>query len=239
MLYQLPLKVGVVIGTYGSVPYVHLGLESLKRNCPGVKAVVHDDCSPMQDELRDLCSEYGADFQVNNSRLGLKNNGTSEAFAAQARGDFTAYYGGLVWAKQLGLDLLVKFSRRFIPTYDWNTDIQDLALKTQKHTFSNVHQPWGLKFRTDCLGMSVKFWNRPTILNAILDKIHSATWFMAEDYMYKLCEQEYAIWEMIGNAAGPKSSSVLDHFRCTAKDYLMVSNDYGLPYRLGNFELSD
>ena len=46
IVYKTRPKIAVVIGTFASVPYVHLHLELLKRNNPEVPVMVHDDCSP-------------------------------------------------------------------------------------------------------------------------------------------------------------------------------------------------
>ena len=47
-------EIGVVIGTYGSVPYVDLQLHYLKNVNGFNKILVHDDCSEQQEELKAL-----------------------------------------------------------------------------------------------------------------------------------------------------------------------------------------
>ena len=62
------LKIGVVIGTNGSVPYIDLGLHFLV-NINGIKNIlIHDDGSNVLDKLQNLAnsynSKYGANIQV-------------------------------------------------------------------------------------------------------------------------------------------------------------------------------
>ena len=57
-----PLSIGVVIGTFAAVPYIHLHLEAWRRLFPHIRLLVHDDASPEQERLRRLCAEYGCEF---------------------------------------------------------------------------------------------------------------------------------------------------------------------------------
>lgn len=72
-------SVGVVIGTFAAVPYVHLQLESWRRNYPQTPLLVSDGASPVADELRKLCASYDAVFVSNPARL------------RQTVGDLSAY----------------------------------------------------------------------------------------------------------------------------------------------------
>ncbi|NBR91083.1 MAG: hypothetical protein EBS68_14460, partial [Rhodobacteraceae bacterium] len=99
--------VGVVIGTYSAVPYIHLQLESLRRFHPGTPCLVVDDGSPQREELEKLCAEYGAEFIGRKKRMN------------HARGDMQAFIEGHAWAQRRGLGLLVKFSRRWLPVTPW------------------------------------------------------------------------------------------------------------------------
>jgi len=94
-------KVGLVIGTFAAVHYVHLALEAWKRNCPEIQVLVHDDGSAKRNELRVFCEFYGAAFIINQQR------------GRWTVGDISTYVDGLDWTKDKKLDLLVKMSRRF------------------------------------------------------------------------------------------------------------------------------
>src|SRR3954471_7147461 len=101
-IFDNPLpSVGVVIGTFAAVPYVHLHLESRARNYPHVPMLVHDDGSPRRKELQSLCERYGADFISRPTR------------AQPTIGDLSAFVSGFDWAHERRFSLLVKMSRRF------------------------------------------------------------------------------------------------------------------------------
>jgi hypothetical protein len=138
--------VGLVISTFAALPYVHLHLESRRRNYPQVPVLVHDDGSPDGAALGDLCRRYEVEFTTTARRHG------------HFVGDLAALLGGFDWAGARGLDLLVKFSRRFIPTYDWVPEFQTLAYVTQYATYSSRCLASGYGFRTECVGMHVKSW---------------------------------------------------------------------------------
>jgi hypothetical protein len=86
--------VGLIIGTFAAVPYVHLALEAWKRNYREIPVLVHDDSSPKYEELRVLCASYGASFLSNSKR------------GRWSVGDMSTYVDGLDWARERKLDLL-------------------------------------------------------------------------------------------------------------------------------------
>ncbi len=139
-----PLRIGLVIGTYASVPYVHLGLETWRRHCPHIEVLVHDDCSRDGDRLRELCREYGASFETNSVRK------------HHTVGDQSAFLGGLLWSRRQGHDILVKFSRRFVPLYDWTGGLAVLARGSQEATFSNVCMNINWGFRSEAVAMHAR-----------------------------------------------------------------------------------
>ena len=67
-IFTPPVTIGLVVGTFAAVPYVHLHLEARRRLYPHVPLLVHDDASPKQGELRRLCEEYGCEFESNDIR---------------------------------------------------------------------------------------------------------------------------------------------------------------------------
>src|SRR5271165_4582045 len=62
-------RIGLVISTYGSAPFVELGLAANRKFCGNIPILVHDDASGEQGTLRPLCEKYSATFQCNSSRL--------------------------------------------------------------------------------------------------------------------------------------------------------------------------
>jgi SAM-dependent methyltransferase len=135
--------VGVVIGTHGTPGYVALHLHVLQTHNPEVPVLVVDDCSPQYQKLLSWCKKYKAELFVNPVRLG------------HAKGDMGVFAQGLLWAKRRELDLLVKFSRRFLPVCTWVRQFTQLAVDTQHHTYSNECNNSGFGFQTQAVGMHV------------------------------------------------------------------------------------
>ncbi len=143
--YSIPEnpEVGVVVGTHGSPGYVAMHLHILRMHNPEVPVLIVDDCSSQHEALWYWCEKYNARLIVNSARLG------------HARGDMGVFVQGLLWGKQLGLDLLIKLSRRFVPICAWVDDLRRLAYGTQHHTYSNPCTNTGFGFQTQAMGMHV------------------------------------------------------------------------------------
>lgn len=186
-------SVGLVIGTFAAVPYVHLALESRRRNYPQIPVLISDDCSPKQDELRALCRSYGAEWVSNPRRLGWPT------------GDLSSFYNGFEWAEGRGLTFLVKMSRRFIPLYDWLPDFRRLASETGAATFGNECSQSGMKIRTECIGFDVRRWSDSGAagkLRRIADSSGADLW--VERFMYNLS------LEVAGRPGGPRNADAPD-----------------------------
>jgi hypothetical protein len=140
---------GMVIGTYGAIPYIHLHLALRSLLYPELPMLVHDDCSPDSEALRELCQTYEADFCTPHSRVG------------HYAGDLKAFARGLEWASERRLDFAAKFSRRFVPLYDWRMELANLLRSFSYPTFSSycTHHDYG--FRTECVALSVAGWTSP------------------------------------------------------------------------------
>jgi hypothetical protein len=100
-------KVGILVSTFGTPAYVALQLESRRQFNKHLPCLVVDDCSTAYPELTQWCRYYGAELHTNEKRLG------------HLAGDLAAFCTGLEWASKLGIDLLVKFSRRWLFTSPW------------------------------------------------------------------------------------------------------------------------
>jgi hypothetical protein len=146
IIHSLNPPVGLIIGTYAAVPYVHLQLEMWRRYCDGVPVLVHDDCSPKSAELAELCAAYGAGFHATPLRMG------------HITGDLRVLLHGLEWASASRVELLVKFSRRFVPLVNWQPDLCALAMETQYATYSAQCRHYRYGFRTECMAMHVPSW---------------------------------------------------------------------------------
>lgn len=248
LLYGNDAKVGAVIGTFSSVPYIHLQLEARKRFYPDIPLLVHDDASSKTDELKGLCSRYGCDFETNSYRQ------------PHHLGDLTAFIGGLYWAKSKNLDLLVKISRRWIFLTDWVSNIKQLAIDSQYATFSNYTKTFNFGFRTECQGMHVDTWFNSRFIRQTKRHIELKKHVFVEAYIHNFArefEQDnciiaqkwkvehqlpddkngYAQWDLIGTDRG-KSDELkrwIWHDCDNPGKYYELSKLFGLNYNMEDF----
>lgn len=146
ILHNPKARIGVVIGTFAALPYVHLQLEARRRFWPDVRVLVHDDASPQRDDLRGVAREYGADFASASYRQ------------AATVGDMAATVAGFDWARERDLDYVVKLSRRFVIARPWLDALSELAFNTQYATYSGPCSDFGFGFRTECTAYHVRSW---------------------------------------------------------------------------------
>jgi hypothetical protein len=237
-------SIGVVIGTF---PYVHLQLESWRRNYPSVLLLVSDDCSPLQSDLQVMCETYGADFVTRPFR------------GRWTVGDMTSYLHGFDWAARQGIEILVKFSRRFVPLADWVPGLQQLCYASQSATYSHRCEHFNFGFRTECIGFHVKTWFDRGAVDKIRRPVQNNEPVFVEGYIHglardiqstSLCEvndayvkahpsprdaDAYAVWELMAPARTKRRPDVLWHDCESSLDYARVAAIYGLPYNETDF----
>lgn len=217
--YEKDFSIGIVIGTFGSKAYVHLILESLRRVCPEIPILVHDDNSAETESLSDLCADYGADFISSSNRLG------------HVLGDLSTFMNGLLWAKRKKLDMLIKFSRRFCPTSSCFIDqIREIALKHQKATYTNECVGFGFAFRTECLAMHVKSWS--TAIQKIKDAIDVRDSSVPELQFHNISQEfgTFGWWPFMGNSRKTRWADYLWHDSHSPKDYCEYAKKCNLTY---------
>lgn len=245
-LYQSRPTVGLVIGTYAAVPYVHLQLEARRRHYPDVPTLVHDDCSKRVCELERLCDAYGVDFQTNVVRQ------------PPTLGDLTAFADGLAWASKRRLDLLLKVSRRWVFRADWTTSLLDLAQESQYATLGSYTTAFNFGFRSECLAMSVLAWCKPSIFAALMQPIWHSKGEFVEVFLHQIarrlegmqCEDAerwrrahpmshdkngYALWRFMGTSRAERSPVALWHDSHSPADYHQLAAEWGLPYDHNDF----
>jgi hypothetical protein len=246
MLYPAPPRVGIVVGTYAAVPYVHLQLEARRRFYPQVPLLIHDDASARTADLRALCEEYGCDFEHNAARQ------------PPCLGDLTAFVGGLWWAQHKELDILLKVSRRWVFLVDWQPSLNSLALQSQYATFCSYTTTFRFGFRTECVGLAVRSWGTADFFDDAIQQIRSQNSVFVEGYMHgfarrfeaRNCPQAevwrqahpmaadkngYAIWMLMGTDRCMHSDEFLWHDFASPRDYFQVAKSWGLPYTEHDF----
>lgn len=241
-IYEKSPKVGLVIGTFAAVPYVHLQLENWKRHYPQIPVLVHDDCSPLGRNIHYLCRQYGADFYS----LPYRTRRTV--------GDMSSYVQGMDWACGQGIDIVVKFSRRFIPLHNWVPGLQATAMKSQFPTFSQRCVHFNFGFRTECIGFHLNSWESG--LARIRETVEKNEPQFVEGFLHilareiPLCEDgaryseqnprendcnAYAVWDIMDERRVTKRADLLWHDSDEPLDYARASHLYGLPYSLDDF----
>jgi hypothetical protein len=248
LTYSGPPKVGVTLAVAGNPSFLHLHLASLRRYCGDLPVLVHDDCSADRGELLRLCREYNADFQTSNRHVGGVTNGY--------HGDLAAMYGGIAWGERNGLDLVVKFSRRFVPLHNWLPGLSDLAERTQGLTFSNVSKFVHLQFRTDCFAVHPATWVKVGALAQLEYWMRRQDPFHPEPRMHEIAKlverfgsreynrqrhnnpvEGYVAWPMMGDHTEPFNGSVV-HRGHGVMNFLSASQTLGLPYGADDFRIN-
>jgi hypothetical protein len=239
--------VGIVIGTFAAVPYVHVALECRKRLYPDIPLLVNDDGSPEAPKLRALCRQYGAFLIVNKGR---KRPGV---------GDVSAFVHGLEWAAPRKLEILVKLSRRFIPLYNWVPQLQELAWRTQYATYSNECRYFQYGFRTECMAMHVESWRHSEVFERMRELVRRNEPAFVEGFVHNLAraihlhncdanrdyerryprppdKDAYGLWDITGTDRTLRRPHVLWHDCDGGVDYNRIAKLLGLPYSTIDFE---
>jgi hypothetical protein len=246
-ILEAPLTIGLVVGTFAAVPYVHLQLEARRRFYPQVPLLIHDDSSPMHNELRRLCDKYGCEFERNETRQ------------PACIGDISCLLGGLLWAKHNGFDIVVKMSRRFLPLMDWTLGLKELALASQYPTYCNATSTFSFGFRSECVGMAVAQWiedraHEQLAMIAMADEspfveavVHNIARRLAqfrcrqamrwdEAYGPRPADRDgFAPWDFMGTDRCKRYPQFLWHDSARPDDYFALAKEWGLPYDRGDF----
>ena len=236
-------RVGLVISTYSALPYVELALAVRQRLYPDLPTLVHDDASKRTTELESLCARYGVEVETTSSRLG------------HPMGDLCGIVGGLRWAEERGIELLVKMSRRFIPLTNWVTGLTELARASQYPTYSNVCRHFGMPIRSECTAMAVKEWRSEDIEGEITRLMLRASGrFIPEKFVSDLAwkldarkcrtarawvegrfDYGFALWDFVASSRVEKCRSHLWYSANGPQDYAGLARNLGLPLSIEAF----
>ena len=150
-------------------------LENAKRLYPE-KILVVDDSSDKTKELEEICKQYGADFYPNsgyspciddlkidickfcrNTKKIINSNMCVDC-GKHLLGDIKLTARGFRWAKNNNIDLMIKFSRRFLPLYDWRDELKRIAASTGFPAYSSWEESSRLGFKTEAVAYIVNEW---------------------------------------------------------------------------------
>lgn len=257
-------KVGIVLATHGSLPYIRTHLECLKRHEPDVRVLIHDDSSDQEDELRALAKEYGADFHCTAFRL------------VPTVGDLSANVEGLRWGARLGLDIVVKCSRRFIIDKPWSVGLVELMHNTGYATATTPCAHFQFGYRSELNALHVKSWIDSGAMDQMAGAVAANTHYssLPEGYYHERCREvhrftheisnpymntndpncDYLLrserfyarttqydgfaiwWNVMGLSRMSIVPDVYWHDSHTAADMVPLANKYGLPYTESDFQ---
>ena len=266
------MKLGIVVGTHGTPAFIHLHLEISKRLYPE-KILIVDDNSCESDKIKNLCEEYSVDFLpetgstkgfydsiykvcINCKQEKLTINDICEKCNKHFLGDISLTASGLRWAKTNNVELLVKFSRRFIPLYDWRQELVRIALTTNYPAYTSWDEDSKFGFKTEAVAFTVDDW----IKYGAVDIMENCKPALAESFMWANClrlfeikkinEQKFSFdqfrpidpywhliknyqlgygqWFIAGTARSQRLSWRLWHHVNSPADYLYLANSLGI-----------
>jgi hypothetical protein len=243
-------RVGVVIGTFAAVPYVHLSLATLRKHEPDIRIMVHDDCSPAGNKLKELCEQYGAAYYS----LSFRHEPTV--------GDLSALVNACTWSYDNNCKIGIKLSRRYIINRPFVSGLQELFYNMQIPTVCGACATFGFGYRSECVAMWTPSWIASGLVEEMkntvsLNKQYSGLpegWYhekarkvyeFSKNEMRKKYDNFYPIpdtraafteWPLMGLGRGQKTQNILWHDSHTAKDYWELSQQLNLPYSLEQFQ---
>jgi hypothetical protein len=220
--------IGVVVGTAGTLPYVHLQLETLKRMFGQSQPTLIVNDGPASAELKSLCWEYGAHLADFKDSLG------------HSVGDLRVFVTGFDWCKRLGLDVCVKLSRRFIPLIPWRWHLQSRLCENRNVSmFTRRHndRPDGL-FRTDAIAIRVSKLENPQA-KSVLEHGLSQERVCVETIFEALSNPNggWAMWDLLGRSMYSACDTALQWRGLLPHHYGDLSRALGLPYE--DYEFSE
>lgn len=224
-------QIGMVISTAGTAPYIHLQLEMARRMYGDTMPTLvvndgdgsHDAAEKLEvGELARLCNQYNVEFHAL-PRIG------------HAVGDLRAFVDGLKWAKELGVEILTKFSRRYVPLVNWRHGLT-CVVSSNMHAASfgrrNCDRPDGM-FRTDCIALRVRKWDNERVNEIFAETLKRDTrTVVVENLMLSLTRVlgGWEFWDLVGEDMHRAYPLALQWRAVTPCYYCDLSRELDLPY---------
>ena len=235
-------EVGLVIGTFAAVPYIHLQLETARRFYPDVPILIHDDSSKASPALKVLCEKYGTDFASSPTR--------NKHFM----GDLSVFIAGLEWAGKKKIRHLLKLSRRWIWKQDFTASLLAAFNRSTAPAVSSHTVLHGFGFCTECVALDVSKWNTAAFLGDCRRVISEGRGCFVEAFIHQWAQniakhekwkpsvemppdrQGYEPWpEMMGTSRGAKITARLWHGSDSPDVYAAAAKAMGLNYTAADF----
>ena len=233
-------RVGVVIGSFRWPALIDLQILVIRENCGPVPILVSNDDPTSFEELREICNRH-EDLTLVSNKERIGHTG----------GDIAAFWAGIQWASDRGLQIAAKLSQRLIiDRARWLQDSAiDLLASGLPMSGRRCVSPSPYDLRTEAVLMDVSQWNRPEVLERIKPRRYwddEPGGLNAETVVYRvlidLLGGIYWPWASIMGEDRSKreQADVLWHWDTSIKEYqrLAVRHGVKLPesFHVGGWE---
>ncbi len=234
---ESPIRCGVVIGHFHRVDFLELNLRAIRKHCgPDVPILVSDDCTdgfgvtPSSGSLfeRVLALAETIPHVVvwpNVTRIG------------HTGGDMAAFWKGLVWGKQMGLDVVFKLSQRYVINCpNWIEDSARQLIQSGRATLGRPCAHGGWPIRTEAVGLYVPTWHRPDVLAHLTPRrVDWPTELIIWDDIVDRLDGQLQPWNMVTEGRFTPTPHALFHYANTPQDYARLAEELGMSSQ-GDFD---
>lgn len=182
----------VSIGHFAQPSVIELQAKTIRANCGADTPILlsDDHTETAFDEAKGVTPAMAADRKAKllaiceRENLIYRDSGPDRI--GHAGGDLGAFYHGLIYARDNGIDYVWKLSQRFvIDRPNWlQESIKSMgkfgAIVSTRPCFYSSRAMFA--FRTECIGLKVLPWIRPDVLNELRPRrLHTAAEFLIEE----------------------------------------------------------
>ena len=238
------MKIGFVIGTYGTPSYVELNVRKLLSfGIEPEDILVIDDASG-DEKLPAICKELGVGFESNEKNLG------------HFPGDFHVFARAVEFGIENQHDIVVKVSRRFVCLQDPRPSLEQLHERFNASCYGTRNPILLLPLRTEFVALNVSHWKYfiSELENQGYDQDNRAGtfehWFVEIAKVVQMLHLRYSknvdykdlqrfgfiYWDFVHFNVSYRSEKQLWHFANEPKDYFETAKSIGMECELSDFE---
>ncbi len=228
-------RCGVVVGHFNRVDFLELNLRAIRKHCgPDVPILVSDDCSDGFGPTPRPDSPFGRVLALAEEIPNVVVWPNVERIG-HSGGDMAAFWKGIVWGQQCGLDVVFKLSQRYIIDHaNWAAESASELLQSGLATLgqSCAHAGWPL--RTEAVGLYVPAWHRADVLGHLTPRrVEWPTEFIIWDDIVDRLDGCFHPWKLVTEGRFTACSRVLFHTSNTPQDYQRLAKQLGMSAQCG------
>ena len=238
------MKIGFVIGTYGTPSYVELGIRKLLSFGVSPKDILVIDDASGNEKLPVICKELGVGFESNEKNLG------------HFPGDFHVFSRAVDRGFVKGYDLVIKVSRRFICLQDPRPSLEALHERFNASCYGTRNALFKLPLRTEFVALNVSHWRY--FIPELEDQGYGQGnrtgtfehWFVEIAKVVQTLHLRYSknvdykdlqgfgfiYWDFVHFNISYRTDLQLWHFANEPKDYFEVAKSIGMDCSIQDFE---